>query len=188
MVEVLFLRDPWLGPTHWWRHSRENICRLPSVLIMYALYPHALFCPHAPPASASPSPSLLYPLCSRYYLHRSWLALVVSFEPAHELHTCKKKRALVYPRVYRVLWETAECAMTTERVRNVPGAWFYSSFTCCLCFFGWVKGFLVGLTWNSPFRFCQACPPLVGVAQATLLGSMLTCLCTCLNTVWSISP
>lgn len=26
---------------------------------------------------------------TRYFLHHSWLALVVSFEPAHNLHTCK---------------------------------------------------------------------------------------------------
>lgn len=26
---------------------------------------------------------------TRYYLHHSWLALIVSFEPSHDLHTCE---------------------------------------------------------------------------------------------------
>lgn len=26
---------------------------------------------------------------SRYFLHHSWLALIVDFEPTHKLHTCE---------------------------------------------------------------------------------------------------
>lgn len=51
---------------------------------------------------------------TRYFLHHSWLALVVSFEPAHELHTCEILILLSW-RALVVSFESAHDLHTCDR-------------------------------------------------------------------------
>lgn len=41
---------------------------------------------------------------SRYFLHNSWIALIVDFEPTHKLHTCETGRLGVGEGVAFGLW------------------------------------------------------------------------------------